>query len=122
MEGKTESVKVTYELTSGGTVLIEKLMPGTPHEMVTMYSNRGSTVSAKHYCMLGNQPEMKLKKSNSTNYQFELDGTKGISDKNEMHMHSIALSIKGNELKQEWTNYNQGKKGEVAVFQFKKKN
>src|SRR5690349_3389416 len=76
---KEEKVKVTYELTSGGTAIIEKLMPGTPQEMVTVYANRGNDVNAIHFCMVGNQPEMKLKKTEGTQFTFEMDGTKGIS-------------------------------------------
>lgn len=120
MNGKEETTKVTYELTSGGTAIIEKMMPGTDHEMVTMYSNRGKEVQATHYCMLGNQPEMKLKKSTDNEFTFEMNGTKGISNKNEMHMHSLKMALNGDKLKQEWTNYKDNKKGELAVFEFTK--
>lgn len=120
MNGKQEPVKVTYELTSGGTAIIEKLMPGTDHEMVTVYAARGNQVAATHYCAMGNQPEMKLRNSKGNTFSFEMDGTKGITDKNELHMHALTLSLEGNKLKQEWTNYNKAKKGEVATFEFTK--
>ena len=121
MEGKDQPATVTYELTSGGTAIEEKLMPGTPHEMLTVYANQGDQVSVTHYCMLGNQPQMKLKKADSGVFEFEMEGTKGIADKNEMHMHAIKLIHDGDKLKQEWTNYNKGKKAEMAVFEFTKK-
>jgi len=121
MDGKDQPATVTYELTSGGTAIAEKLMPGTPHEMLTVYANRGDQVEVTHYCMIGNQPQMKLKSAGNGVYDFEMVGTKGISDKNEMHMHGIKLTLDGDKLKQEWTNYNKGKKAEVAVFEFKKK-
>lgn len=122
MSGKEEPMKVTYELTSGGTAIVEKLMPGTPHEMVTVYANRGKEVHATHFCMLGNQPVMKLKKAAGNQFVFEMDGTKGISNKNEMHMHGVTLALNGNKLKQEWTNYKDNKKGDVVVFELTKKN
>jgi hypothetical protein len=122
MGGKEENVKVTYELTSGGTALVEKLGPGTPHEMVSVYSTRNNKVAMTHYCAIGNQPEMKLKKAGAGTFTFELDGTKGITDKKEMHMHGVVLTLDGNTLKQEWTNYKDNKKGDVAVFTFTKKN
>jgi hypothetical protein len=121
MNGKDEPATVTYALTSGGTAIEEKLMPGTPHEMLTVYANRGSQVEATHYCALGNQPEMKLKHAANGVYEFEMDGTKGISNKNEMHMHAIKLTMAGDKLTQEWTNYDHGKKGETATFVFTKK-
>ncbi len=121
MEGKDQPATVTYELTSGGTAIAEKLMPGTPHEMLTVYANRGDKVEVTHFCAVGNQPQMALKKASGGVYEFEMEGMKGINDKNEMHMHAIKLTLAGDKLKQEWTNYNKGKKGEVAVFEFAKK-
>jgi hypothetical protein len=119
---KEMPVKVTYALTSGGTALVETMGPGTPHEMITVYSNRGNEVSAKHYCMVGNQPEMDMRKSTGDQFVFEMAGTKGISNKNEMHMHGVILTVNGNKLTQEWSNYKDGKKGEKATFEFTKTN
>lgn len=121
MHGKEMDTKVVYELTSGGTALMEKLNPGTPHEMVTMYASSGDKVTATHFCMAGNQPQMLLKKSTGDHFEFELDGTKGLSNKNEMHMHSVALTLTDKKLKQEWTNFANNKKSEVAIFEFTKK-
>ena len=121
VEGGMQPTKVTYELTSGGTALIEKLMPGTPEEMITMYASNGGQVSMIHYCVLGNQPQMKLKKATGSTFQFELDGTKGIADKNAEHMHALTITLDGKNLKHEWINYRDGKQSEVASFAFKKK-
>jgi hypothetical protein len=122
MEGKEMPVTVQYEATSGGTAIIETLGKGTPHEMVTVYANRGKEVHATHYCALGNQPQFKLKKATDNTFAFEMDGTKGISNKKEMHMHSVALTVADNKLKQEWTNMKDGKKDQTAIFEFTKKN
>jgi len=121
MTGKDEPVTVTYELTSGGTALVEKLNPGTPMEMVTIYANSGKTVNATHYCAMGNQPQMTLKQSKGNTFTFEMDGTKGIANKKEMHMHAVTLSLEGNKLKQEWTDYKDGKKGGTHNFDLTKK-
>jgi hypothetical protein len=113
---------VTYELTSGGTALVEKLAPGTPMEMITVYANQGNQVNVTHFCMMGNQPELRLKKAEGDVFQFEMDGTHGIADKNEMHMHALTLTVHGDTLKHEWTNYKDDKKGDVMTFEFKKRN
>ena len=115
---------VVYELTSGGTALIEKLMPGTPHEMVSMYSSAraGKDVTMTHYCSLGNQPKMKLKKANDGVYVFEMQGNEGISSPKEMHMHALTITLKGDKLKQEWVNFADGKEADLAVFEYTKKN
>ena len=121
VHGKDETVKVVYELTSGGTTIVEKLGPGTPMEMVTVYSSNGKTTSATHYCMAGNQPQLALKNAKGNSFTFEMVGTNGIADANEMHMHAVTLTVKGNKLKQEWTSYKDGKKGEMQIFELTKK-
>jgi hypothetical protein len=120
MGGKEETMKVTYELTSGGTAIIEKLMAGTPHEMITVYANRGDKVHATHFCALGNQPEMELKSAKENQFVFEMNGTRGITSKKEMYMRGVTLALNGNKLKHEWTNYKDNKKGELTVFELTK--
>jgi hypothetical protein len=121
MEGKEQDIKATYELTSGGTAILEKLNPGTPMEMVTVYANNGKKVNATHFCALGNQPQMTLKNAKAGLFTFEMVGTNGIANKNEMHMHGVTITLDGNKLKQEWTNYKNNKKGDVHTFELTKK-
>lgn len=121
MHGKEQQLKVIFELTSAGTAIIEKTNPGTPMEMVTVYANSGKNVNATHYCALGNQPQLTLKQSKGNSFTFEMVGNKGISNKNEMHMHGVTLTLDGDKLKQEWTSYDKGKKGEVHIFELTKK-
>jgi hypothetical protein len=53
-----------YEVTSGGSAVIETVFPGTPHEMVTVYHADGEDVVLTHYC-LGNQPRMRARGSSA---------------------------------------------------------
>lgn len=114
---------VIYDVTSGGTALIEKLAPDTPHEMISMYASasNGKDVSMTHFCALGNQPKMKLKSAKDGVYVFEMKGNEGITNPKEMHMHALTLTLNGDKLKQEWVNYLNGKKSQMAVFEFTKK-
>src|SRR5262245_8705906 len=91
MGGKEEKVTATYELTSGGNAILEKLMAGTPHEMVSIYHPEGKTVAMTHYCMVGNQPKMVMKTSTPTSVAFEMKGASGIGSKKEMHMHAVDI-------------------------------
>ena len=119
---KEEDVTVVYELTSGGTAITEKLMPGTLNEMVSIYYKDGKSLAMTHYCAKGNHPEMKLKKSSDTAISFEMVGVKGISSAKEAHMHAITLSMPdANTLKQDWVNFQDGKKNMTAIFSFKRK-
>lgn len=120
MHGKEEDTKVTYTLTSNGTALVETMQPGTPMEMVTIYANRGNKVHATHFCALGNQPSMTLKKAKDNTFQFEMVGTNGISNKNEEHMRAVTLTLEGDKLKQDWTNYKNNKKSGTVTMEFTK--
>jgi hypothetical protein len=113
-EGKREVI-VEYHLTSAGTALVEKLFPGTEHEMLSVYHGDGDKVVMTHYCAFGNQPRMELTKtedSNTVKFDF-LDG----SNSGDSHMHQLTLKwISANHLKHEWVFHQNGKPAHTAKF------
>lgn len=116
MEGKEVPITVEYSVTSSGTAITEKLMSGTPHEMVSVYHKNGDSVAMTHYCGLGNQPFMKLKKSDGKVMSFEMHKAKGITSKKEPHMHAVTLTVDGDNLTQDWVYYEDGKQSKVVSF------
>jgi hypothetical protein len=52
--------KVSYEVTSGGHALLEKLAPGSEEAMTSMYYLEGKELVMVHYCALGNRPHLQL--------------------------------------------------------------
>jgi hypothetical protein len=121
MDGKDVPTTVVYELTSGGTAISEKMMPGTPHEMISMYHKDGTTVGMTHYCAMGNQPHMQLTQSTPGKMTFEVKQPIGIESMKAPHMHSLTLTmIDADTLKQEWKSLGMGKKDETAVFELKR--
>lgn len=114
MNGEKHSGKLTYELTSAGTAIVEKLFAGTPHEMTTVYTDDGTVT---HYCAMGNAPELKLTKKTDQAISFELDGKKGIGSKKENHMHALTITWKDQDtIVQDWVSYNKGKYADTATF------
>jgi hypothetical protein len=98
--GKTDmgqgpiDMTVHYSLLAGGSVLEERVMEGTPNEMVTMYYDKEGKLSLTHYCMLGNRPAMALKASDAKSLTFDFDGSCcTIDPKKESHMHGLKLSF-----------------------------
>lgn len=115
--GKTDVAKASYEVTSGGNVVLEKIFIGTPQEMVSVYSNDGTHVTMTHYCMLPNTPRMSLIKSEPGKAFFEMKGKDGIKSRKEHHMHSVELIWNNeNQLTQNWTSVKNGKKEPVTAF------
>lgn len=109
-DGKEEPVSVVYETSAGGSVIIEKSFPGTPAEMITLYSEKDGRIVMTHYCMLKNQPELALKNSREGVYEFDLIGGSNMDPAKDMHMHSLMLTIKdADTIVQEWTPYIDGK-------------
>ena len=122
MGPKEEMMTVTYEVTSGGTAIAEKMNPGTPHEMLTVYHKEGNTLGVTHFCAMGNAPQMHLKKAEANMLAFEMTKPLGISSMKETHMHAVTLKMPdADTLTEEWTSYDGGKKGETATFNFKRK-
>jgi len=119
--GKKETAKASYEVTSGGNVVLEKIFIDTPHEMVSVYSNDGSTVAMTHYCMLPNTPRMQLSKTSPGKMFFEMKGKDGIKSKKEHHMHSVEMVWNNdNELTQNWTSMKDGKLEPTTTFYWKR--
>ncbi len=116
--GKEEQpVTVEYALTSGGSAVVEKLFAGTDHEMISVYHDQKGKLTLTHYCMLGNQPILDLKKSTPEAMQFEFCKKSDINPKKETHMHSLRLTTKdGRTLVQDWTLFEKGKPSGVTTI------
>jgi hypothetical protein len=111
-----------YHLTAGGSAVVEELLPGTPHEMTTVYHLDGQDLVLTHYCMMGNQPQMRAKPTSGSRVAFVFDGGTNIDPKRDQHMHAATFDfVSANELRTEWTNYDGGKPGHVAAFHLVRK-
>ncbi len=121
-DGKEEKATVDYKLTSGGTAITETLGAGTPHEMVSVYHKDGETLGMTHYCAMGNQPHMMMKKADAKSMVFEMTKPQGVSSMKETHMHGITLTLDDpNTLTHEWQNWENGKKAQTVKFTLKRK-
>ncbi len=102
---------VTYELTANGSAVVEKLFPGTPHEMMSVYSMDGDDLVLTHYCAIGNQPRMKLVKTgtNPTSMTFDFTGGTNLVAATDTHIHGGSIRIlDGGRLEEDWSVYTKG--------------
>lgn len=114
---KEQTITVTYEVISAGSAVMERLFPGTPHEMVSIYAADGDKIHMTHYCGLGNHPVMQLQKISGDKYFFEMNGTQGIASADEPHMHQLTLTMRGKDkLRQDWVLFVNGKKQDSSTF------
>jgi hypothetical protein len=97
--GKTDigqgpiDMTIQYRLLAAGSVLEERVFAGTPNEMVTMYFDKAGKLALTHYCMMGNQPGMLLKSSDTKTLKFDFDSTCGINVAKESHMHALTITF-----------------------------
>ena len=112
------AIKVSYELTSMGNAILERLFVGLPHEMVTVYYDFAGKLNMTHYCSLGNQPHMDLMKSGGNTMQFVLSKRHpNLASLTETHMHSLRIAFDGKDrITQTWSLYEDGKKKEDSVI------
>ena len=110
-------ITAEYQLTSGGSAIIEKLFSGTPKEMVTIYYDQGGKLAMMHYCMLGNRPQMNLVSSDEKSLKFDLNDKSDIDAAKETHMHSLVLTMTDDKhLTEDWALYEAGKETGVHTF------
>jgi hypothetical protein len=122
MGGHTMPVTIVYEPTAAGSAIVERLFPGTPHEMLSVYVVEGETLAMTHYCTSGNHPKMMLKKSDPRGLSFEMTGSEGLGSPNEMHMHAMSVSFTdADHIKETWTSFDKGKVKEEKVFALTRK-
>lgn len=117
-EGKTEPVTIEYKVTSGGNVVLETLMPGTPHEMISVYQDdAGGKLKMTHYCMLPNTPVLNLKSSDNKSIVLDLAADSGIAA-DERHMHGLTLTQSdADHLTQSWTCYESGSSAHSTIME-----
>lgn len=94
-DGKpTDEVQSVIKLTAGGSAIQETIFPGTPMEMVSIYTPEGKDVVLTHYCVLGNQPRMKATAGPDVKQlKFEFVGGGNLDPAKDKHMHGATLTF-----------------------------
>lgn len=115
-DGKLEDITVTYHLTSGGTAVVETITPGTPHEMVSVYHDENGKLVMTHYCMLGNQPKLDVKKSSVSEIDLGFSNDNSIDPRSD-HMNGVRFTfVDSDNVVQEWSGIHDGKAVPPTVF------
>ena len=113
---------VTWEVTAGGTALIERQFAGTPSEMMSVYHRDGDDLVLTHYCAMGNQPQMRFDPGESVSnfYTFRFNGGTNLG-KNATHVHAGTIQfVNANQMRAEWVVYAGSKRVGANVFELKR--
>ena len=117
-----QKIDAKYHVTSSGSALVETVFAGTPHEMVTVYyDDKKGRLRMTHYCGLNNQPQMILVANKDKRLKFDLDPKSSLNSSTDEHMHSLNIVfVAKDKVRQEWTQFANGKKEDVTVISFER--
>lgn len=91
---KNQKIYTEYSVVAGGSAVLERFMPGTPQEMVTMYYDNKGKLNLTHYCLMRNRPILKLAKETKESMTFELVKVEELKSKKDPHMGEVTLNFK----------------------------
>lgn len=94
MFGKPERVYTEYQVTAGGSAVVERIFPGTPNEMISVYydDNKGR-LAMTHYCIMKNRPTLKLVSSSPDTIKMDVKKIEGKTRK-DSSMGALAIHFK----------------------------
>jgi hypothetical protein len=121
---KGEPARVSYQLTSGGSTLVETFMFSDHPSMVTTYYVDGDHLMMTHYCSLKNQPRMRaaLPAGQPKQLVFTFVDATNLSSPSQAHMHRVAFTFQdADHFTQEWTLSKDGKEQPEAFTLGRKK-
>jgi hypothetical protein len=117
-------VEVSYELVSGGSVVMERLFRGTPHEMITMYHRDGERLLLTHYCTANNQPRMELvgwSAAPETTAAFAFVDATNHVDPGSVLMHDARIVKRSaDHVQASWTAWKDGRADHTAEFELRR--
>ncbi|MBE2287400.1 MAG: hypothetical protein IAE77_28355 [Prosthecobacter sp.] len=104
------TMNTEFRLIAGDSVIQETFAGGTPMEMLSVYHDVNGKLTMTHYCMLRNQPRMKLVKQTANSLTFDLAPTPGLNTAKDMHMHGATYTfLDANHFKLEGVSWKDGK-------------
>lgn len=117
-EGPAAGAEVVYRLTGGGSALVETMLPGAEHEMVSVYYVDGDRLVMTHYCAAGNQPFMVARDTGDPDrIAFECVGGANVDMKHGLHMQRAEFRfLDAARIDANWTAFVDGKPDHTARF------
>ncbi|HET7214603.1 MAG TPA: hypothetical protein VFL79_13510 [Terriglobia bacterium] len=108
--GKVLPVSTSFRLVSDGSALMNDLMSGTPHEMITMFHLDGGELMATHYCAAHNQPRFLMAPSADPRVvDFEFKDATNLSSPTAPHMVRVRFTfVNANHHVEDWTFLSSG--------------
>ncbi len=93
--GKPQRMYTEYQVTAGGSAVLERIFPGTPMEMISVYyDDDHGKLAMTHYCVMRNRPTLKLQSSTPDTLILKVVSVSGLQSKKEARMGNITYAFK----------------------------
>jgi predicted enzyme related to lactoylglutathione lyase len=105
--------RVSVRVSASGNTVIWTEFPGSNHEMTSMMHLDGNELVLKHYCIAGNQPEMKLDRARSTARELNwvFTGGTNLDPAKDPHVHAGKMLLpEENRIDADWDFHENGRK------------
>ena len=90
-----ERVYTEFEVTAGGSAVLERIFPGTPQEMISVYyDNDKGKLAMTHYCIMRNRPTLKLVGSSEDTITMDVAKVEGLKSKKDPSMGAMTIHFK----------------------------
>ena len=104
------TMNTEFRLIAGDSVIEERFAKNTPTEMLSTYHDVDGKLTMTHYCMLRNQPRMKVTRRTADSLTFDLAPTPGLNVRKDKHMHGATYTfLDANHFKLEGVAWENGK-------------
>lgn len=104
-----EKTTVEYRVSAGGTVVQETMFPGTPMEMINMYTIDGDAVVATHFCAGDNQPVLRLNAAKSNANQLVFDFVSVHGRNTDSYINGVTMTfLDGGKVQELWSSSTEG--------------
>lgn len=103
------SLRIIFEPTAGGSVIVERWMVGERMHSMTVYHLDGEALMATHYCPQGNQPRLKMESGSTENHiSFDFYDATNLKSAEQSHQHRLSFDFSKMEHVTRGEAYRQG--------------
>ncbi len=117
-------ITISYQIVSGGSAVMETLVPINEPSMVTLYHLDGGKLMMTHYCSIGNQPRMQAEPPRASEIKklnFAFVAATNLAKPFAGHMAHLTFTFQDQDhFTQVWT-WRQEGKDSPALFSLQRK-
>jgi hypothetical protein len=113
-------IGLSYRLTANGSALVESWNLGEGRESVTIYHMDGDVLLASHFCPLGNQPRLALRRAAADRLEFQFRDGSNLDPAIDAHQHSFWIEFHGPDTIVRSETYREGGDDETEAVRYER--